>query len=111
MATLFAELSQKLRGAPSSALLAVLFERAAPRSMKVDIWARLRGQQAQLTIQVQIVCQTVFQHMFPMHCVARQNGALALSRPTHVWTLLSLGCKGIVLRLLRFLQSICPFNR
>ncbi|KAL0020772.1 hypothetical protein WJX77_012245 [Trebouxia sp. C0004] len=51
MATLFAELSQNLRGAPSSAFLAELFEWAAPRSMKVNIWARLRGQQAQLTIQ------------------------------------------------------------
>ncbi|KAL0020782.1 hypothetical protein WJX79_001465 [Trebouxia sp. C0005] len=51
MAKLFAELSQNLRGAPSSALLAKLFEQAAPRSMKVNIWARLRGQQAQLTIQ------------------------------------------------------------
>ena len=56
MATLFAELSQNLRGAPSSALLADLCERAAPRSMKVNIWARLRGQQAQLTIQVQTLC-------------------------------------------------------
>ncbi len=79
MATLFAELSQNLRGAPSSALLAVLFERAAPRSMKVNIWARLRGQQAQLTIQVQTLCHIVFQHIPSMHCIARQNGALALS--------------------------------
>ena len=59
MATLFAELSQNLRGAPSSALLVELFEQAAPRSMKVNIWARLRGQQAQLTIQVQTTCHTV----------------------------------------------------
>ena len=59
MATLFAELSQNLRGAPSSALLAELFERAAPQSMKVNIWARLRGQQAQLTIQVKTACHTV----------------------------------------------------
>jgi len=59
MATLVAELSQNLRGAPSSALLAELFERAAPRSMKVNIWARLRGQQAQLTIQVRTTCHTV----------------------------------------------------
>lgn len=59
MAKLFAELSQNLRGAPSSALLAKLFEQAAPRSMKVNIWARLRGQQAQLTIQVKTACHTV----------------------------------------------------
>ena len=52
MAKLFGELSQNLRGAPSNALLARLMRQAAPRQMKVNVWARLRGQQAQLTIQV-----------------------------------------------------------
>lgn len=52
MARLFGELSQNLRGAPSNALLAGLLRQAAPRQMKVNVWARLRGQQAQLTIQV-----------------------------------------------------------
>ncbi len=51
VATLFAELSQNLRGAPSNALMAGLFGQAAPRQMKVNVWARLRGQQGQLTIQ------------------------------------------------------------
>ena len=52
MARLFGELSQTLRGAPSNALLAGLLRQAAPHQMKVNVWARLRGQQAQLTIQV-----------------------------------------------------------
>lgn len=52
MAALFGELSQNLRGAPSNARTARLFTRAAPFQMKVNVWARLRGQQAQLTIQV-----------------------------------------------------------
>lgn len=52
LAALFGELSQNLRGAPSNARTAHLFRRAAPFQMKVNVWARLRGQQAQLTIQV-----------------------------------------------------------
>lgn len=52
LATLFTELSQTLTGAPSNALLARLLQQAAPRKMKTDVWAHLRGQQEQLTIQV-----------------------------------------------------------
>ena len=52
LALLFKELSQSLTGAPSNALLAELFQAAAPHKMKTNIWARLRGQQEQLTIQV-----------------------------------------------------------
>lgn len=52
MARLFGELSQNLSGAPSNALLAGMLRQAAPHQMKVNVWARLRGQQAQLTIQV-----------------------------------------------------------
>lgn len=52
MARLFGELSQNLRGAPSSALMAGLLRQAVPHQMKVNLWFRLRGQQAQLTIQV-----------------------------------------------------------
>ncbi len=52
LAGLFKELSQNLTGAPGNTLLAELFQRAAPRKMKTNVWARLRGQQEQLTIQV-----------------------------------------------------------
>lgn len=52
MARLFGELGQNLRGAPSNALMEGLLRQAVPHQMKVDLWSRLRGQQAQLTIQV-----------------------------------------------------------
>ena len=52
LAVLFAEASQNIAGAPSNAHLADLFRAAAPRKMKTNVWARLRGQQEQLTIQV-----------------------------------------------------------
>lgn len=51
LATIFAELSQNLTGAPSNALLVGLFRRAAPRKMKTNVWDRLRGQKEQLTIK------------------------------------------------------------
>ena len=54
LAVLLAELCQNLTGAPSNALLVDLFVRAAPHKKKTNVWARLRGQQEQLTIQVQI---------------------------------------------------------
>lgn len=50
LATLFAELSQMLAGAPSNALLAGLLQQAAPRGMKTNVWARLGGQQGQLSL-------------------------------------------------------------
>lgn len=53
LAVLFKELTQNLAGAPSNALLLGLFQEAAPRRLKTDVWARLRGQKEQLTIQVQ----------------------------------------------------------
>ena len=56
LAVLFAEASQNLAGAPSNALLAGLFREAAPKKMKTNIWARLRGQQEQLTIKVTKCC-------------------------------------------------------
>ena len=56
LAVLFAEASQNLAGAPSNALLAGLFCDAAPRKMKTNIWARLRGQQEQVTIKVKMSC-------------------------------------------------------
>ena len=52
LAVLFAEASQNIAGAPSNARLADLFRAAAPRKMRTNVWARLRGQQEQLTIQV-----------------------------------------------------------
>lgn len=52
LAVLAAEASQILAGAPSNARLAELFTESAPRRMKTNVWARLRGQQEQLTIQV-----------------------------------------------------------
>ena len=52
LSKLLAEASQVLAGAPSNALLAGLLQDAAPKKMKTDIWARLRGKQEQLTIQV-----------------------------------------------------------
>ncbi len=52
LAVLFKELSQNLTGAPSNALLVELFQKAAPRKLKTNVWARLRGQKEQLTIQV-----------------------------------------------------------
>ena len=52
LAVLFKEQSQRLAGAPSNALLAGLFQKAAPRKMKTNVWARLRGQQETLTIKV-----------------------------------------------------------
>ncbi|KAL0024068.1 hypothetical protein WJX79_002467 [Trebouxia sp. C0005] len=51
LAVLLAELCQNLAGAPSNALLVDLFLTAAPRKRKTNVWARLRGQQEQLTIQ------------------------------------------------------------
>ena len=54
LAILFAEASQNITGAPSNALLAGLFLEAAPRKKRTNIWARLRGQQEQLTIQVSL---------------------------------------------------------
>lgn len=54
LARLFTEASQVLAGAPSNALLAGLFQDAAPKKMKTNVWARLRGKQEQLTIQVTI---------------------------------------------------------
>ena len=56
LAVLFAEASQNLAGAPSNATLVQLFQFAAPRQMKTNIWARLRGQQEQLTIKVTRCC-------------------------------------------------------
>ena len=53
LAVLFKELTQNLAGAPSNALLVGLFQEAAPRRFKTNVWARLRGQKEQLTIQVQ----------------------------------------------------------
>ncbi len=53
LAVLFKELTQNLAGAPSNALLVGLFQEAAPRRLKTNVWARLRGQKEQLTIQVQ----------------------------------------------------------
>ena len=55
LAVLLAELCQNLTGAPSNALLVDLFLRAAPYKKKTNVWARLRGQKEQLTIQVQIL--------------------------------------------------------
>ena len=55
LAVLFAEASQNIAGAPSNAHLADLFRAAAPRKMKTNVWARLRGQQEQLTIQASLV--------------------------------------------------------
>lgn len=52
LAKIFAELSQNLAGAPSNALLVGLLQQAAPRKMKTNVWARLRGQKEQLTIKV-----------------------------------------------------------
>ena len=52
LAVLVAELCQNLTGAPSNALLVDLFLGAAPYKKKTNVWARLRGQQEQLTIQV-----------------------------------------------------------
>ena len=53
LAVIFAEASQvMLAGAPSNAHLAGLFQAAVPRKKKTNVWARLRGQQEQLTIQV-----------------------------------------------------------
>ncbi|DBA80580.1 TPA: hypothetical protein ACH3X1_007841 [Trebouxia sp. C0004] len=51
LAVLFKELTQNLAGAPSNALLVGLFQEAAPRRLKTNVWARLRGQKEQLTIQ------------------------------------------------------------
>ena len=57
LANIFAELSQNLAGAPSNALLVGLLRQAAPRKMKTNVWARLRGQKEQLTIKVlQYLC-------------------------------------------------------
>ena len=55
LAVLFAEASQNIAGAPSNVHLADLFKAAAPRKMKTNIWARLRGQQEQITIQVAVL--------------------------------------------------------
>ena len=52
LAVLFAEASQNIAGAPSNAHLADLFRAAALRKMKTNVWARLRGQQEQLSIKV-----------------------------------------------------------
>ena len=52
LAVLIKEVSQSLAGAPSNALLLGLFKTAAPFKMKTNVWARLRGQKEQLTIQV-----------------------------------------------------------
>ena len=57
LAVLFKEQSQRLAGAPSNALLAGLFQNAAPRKMKTNVWARLRGQQETLTIKVCVLLQ------------------------------------------------------
>ena len=59
LATLFQELRQMLRGAPSNALLVGLLQDAAPHRMKTNVWARLRGQQEQLTIQARTVLLSV----------------------------------------------------
>ena len=64
LAVLFKELSQNLTGAPSNALLVGLFQRAAPRRMKTNVWARLRGQKEQLTTQVRPLILTWLQ----VHC-------------------------------------------
>ena len=53
LAVLFKEFTQNLAGAPSNALLVGLFREAAPRRLRTNVWARLRGQKEQLTIQVQ----------------------------------------------------------
>ena len=58
LAVLFAEASQNLGGAPSNALLAGLFRDASPRKIQTNIWARLRGQQEQLTIKVCIAVES-----------------------------------------------------
>ena len=52
LAKIFAELSQNLAGAPSNVLLVGLLRQAAPRQIKTNVWARLRGQKEQLTIKV-----------------------------------------------------------
>lgn len=52
LAKIFGELSQNLAGAPSNVLLVGLLRQAAPRKMKTNVWARLRGQKEQLTIKV-----------------------------------------------------------
>lgn len=57
LAVLGAELGQVIRGAPSNAHVLRVFQNAAPRKMRTDVWARLRGQQEQLTIQVCCCCQ------------------------------------------------------
>ena len=58
LARIFAEASQvMLAGAPSNARLAGLFQSAVPRKKKTNVWARLRGQQEQLTIQVSAECE------------------------------------------------------
>ena len=62
LATLFAELSQNLAGAPSNALLAGLLQQAAPRGVKTDVWARLRGQQGQLSLKVDF-CMILMQQL------------------------------------------------
>ena len=54
LAKVFTEASQVVAGAPSNALLAGLFQDAAPKKMKTNVWARLRGKQEQLTIQVRL---------------------------------------------------------
>ncbi|KAL0024407.1 hypothetical protein WJX79_011128 [Trebouxia sp. C0005] len=51
LAVLFKEFTQNLAGAPSNALLVGLFREAAPRRLRTNVWARLRGQKEQLTIQ------------------------------------------------------------
>jgi len=61
LAVLFKELTQNLAGAPSNALLVGLFREAAPRRMKTNVWARLRGQKEQLTIQVQHAAAGLYQ--------------------------------------------------
>ena len=62
LAVLFAEASQNVTGAPSNARLARLFRDAAPRKKKTNVWARLRGQQEQLTIKVDLLatCMRIF---------------------------------------------------
>lgn len=76
LAVLLAELCQNLAGAPSNALLVDLFLTAAPRKRKTNVWARLRGQQEQLTIQVFL---HAFVKIISTICVMQQSRQKPLS--------------------------------
>ena len=65
LAVLIKEMSQGLAGAPSNALLLRLFKTAAPFKMKTNVWARLRGQKEQLTIQVRSAVKQPWVQLHP----------------------------------------------